>query len=181
MAENPDQIRPLAPSLTVTAVQNSIEGTASDLVLTYSPNSVLSLGGVVFRLPEGFTATTNDTLNNNNLTSSQLSEGGRKVTLPLTLDLLGLAQFTLVLKNKTLPAAGTYTFSAENTVLTIGSLLPASADLTVNPAAFAYVTNYLSNHVGVLNKMTGTVSSVIPVGAAPLGITITPNGRFLYV
>ncbi|XYJ23917.1 BslA/BslB family hydrophobin [Bacillus velezensis] len=136
MAENPDQIRPLAPSLTVTAVQNSIEGTASDLVLTYSPNSVLSLGGVVFRLPEGFTATTNDTLNNNNLTSSQLSEGGRKVTLPLTLDLLGLAQFTLVLKNKTLPAPGTYTFSAENTVLIIGSLLLSFRGSYCEPGSF---------------------------------------------
>ncbi|ARW40716.1 member of the processed secretome [Bacillus amyloliquefaciens] len=178
MAKSSDQVRPLAPSLTVSAVQNSTEGTASDLVLTYSPNSVLSLGGVVFRLPEGFTATTNDTINNNNLTSSQISEGGRKVTLPLTLDLLGLAQFTLVLTNKTLPAAGTYTFSAENTVLIIGSLLPASADLTVNPAAFAYVTNYLSNHVGAINRITGTVSSVIPVEAAPLGITISPTADF---
>ncbi|KXZ17214.1 hypothetical protein AXI58_02160 [Bacillus nakamurai] len=118
----------MAPALTVNAVQNNVEGTTADLVLTYSPNSVLSLGGVVFRLPEGFTATTNDTVNNTNLASSQISGGGRKVTLPLTLDLLGLAQFTLVLKNKTLPPAGTYTFSAENTVLIIGSLLPASAD-----------------------------------------------------
>ncbi|GED02765.1 BslA/BslB family hydrophobin [Bacillus atrophaeus] len=98
MVQPQDQFRPLAPSLTITAVQNDAEGTTTDLILTYSPNSVLSLGGVVFRLPEGFTATTNDTINNSALSASQISEGGRKVTLPLTLDLLGIAQFTLTLK-----------------------------------------------------------------------------------
>ncbi|MCY9163512.1 BslA/BslB family hydrophobin [Bacillus atrophaeus] len=146
MVQPQAQFRPLAPSLTITAVQNDAEGTTTDLILTYSPNSVLSLGGVVFRLPEGFTATTNDTINNSALSASQISEGGRKVTLPLTLDLLGIAQFTLQLKNKTLPAEGIYSFSAENTVLIIGSLLPATTELYIEPATFAYVTNFLSNN-----------------------------------
>ncbi|MED4785870.1 beta-propeller fold lactonase family protein [Bacillus atrophaeus] len=181
MVQPQAQFRPLAPSLTITAVQNDAEGTTTDLILTYSPNSVLSLGGVVFRLPEGFTATTNDTINNSALSASQISEGGRKVTLPLTLNLLGIAQFTLQLKNKTLPAEGIYSFSAENTVLIIGSLLPATTELYIELATFAYVTNFLSNNISPINRTSNTVSEYIPAGAAPLGIAITPNGKLIYI
>ncbi|MEB9624542.1 YncE family protein, partial [Bacillus cereus] len=46
---------------------------------------------------------------------------------------------------------------------------------------FAYVTNLLSNNVSVINTGSNSVVATIPVGTAPIGIAITPDGDFVYV
>ena len=107
------------------------EWSFSDIELTYRPNSILALGTVEFTLPSGFSATTKDTVNGRALTTGQILNNGKTVRLPLTIDLLGIAEFKLVLANKTLPAAGKYTFRAENRVLGLGSTFYAESSIEV--------------------------------------------------
>ncbi len=45
----------------------------------------------------------------------------------------------------------------------------------------AYVAQNASNSVWVINTMTDAPVAVIPVQFSPLGVAITPNGRFAYV
>ncbi|MFT0801721.1 biofilm surface layer hydrophobin BslA [Bacillus swezeyi] len=107
------------------------EWSFSDIELTYRPNSILALGTVEFTLPSGFSATTKDTVNGRALRTGQILNNGKTVRLPLTIDLLGIAEFKLVLANKTLPAAGKYTFRAENRVLGLGSTFYAESSIEV--------------------------------------------------
>jgi len=51
----------------------------------------------------------------------------------------------------------------------------------VNKSPFAYITNYGSNEVSVINTATNRVTATIPVGAGPEGIVITPDGTKVYV
>ncbi|MDO3662981.1 biofilm surface layer hydrophobin BslA [Bacillus sp. C28GYM-DRY-1] len=107
------------------------EWSFSDIELTYRPNTLLSLGVMEFTLPSGFTANTKDTLNGNALRETQILNNGKTVRIPLALDLLGAGEFKLKLNNKTLPAAGTYTFRAENKSLSIGNKFYAEASIDV--------------------------------------------------
>nr|WGD88153.1 biofilm-surface layer protein BslA [Bacillus subtilis] len=107
------------------------EWSFSDIELTYRPNTLLSLGVMEFTLPSGFTANTKDTLNGNALRTTQILNNGKTVRVPLALDLLGAGEFKLTLNNKTLPAAGTYTFRAENKSLSIGNKFYAEASIDV--------------------------------------------------
>ncbi len=55
-----------------------------------------------------------------------------------------------------------------------------SASLTVAQVV-AYVTNFLSNDVSVLATASNTVVATVAVGTQPIGVAITPDGRFAYV
>jgi YVTN family beta-propeller protein len=63
---------------------------------------------------------------------------------------------------------------------------PAAAELESRLLAsstgdgFAYVTNQGSNTVSVIDE-TNTVTGTIPVGTAPVGVAVTPDGAFAYV
>src|SRR5262249_51127601 len=46
---------------------------------------------------------------------------------------------------------------------------------------FAYVTNNGSATVSVIDTVTNTVVATIPVGLAPNGVVLTPDGKFAYV
>jgi len=50
-----------------------------------------------------------------------------------------------------------------------------------NPLIKAYVTDQDSSDVSVINTVTNRVIGTIRVGTDPIGDTVTPNGRFLYV
>lgn len=108
------------------------EWSFSDIELTYSPNSVLSLGAVEFTLPKGFQATTKDIMNGKALKDSYILNNGQTVRIPLRLDLLGISKYTLKLSHKVLPAAGTYTFRAENRAISIGSTFYAEDTIDIN-------------------------------------------------
>lgn len=47
--------------------------------------------------------------------------------------------------------------------------------------AFAYVANYNSNNVSVINTATNAVVATVPVGITPEGIAITPDSTRVYV
>jgi len=51
----------------------------------------------------------------------------------------------------------------------------------VNKLPFAYVTNYDSNEISVINTATNRVTATVPVGAGPEGAVVTPDGKKIYV
>ncbi|KPN13380.1 hypothetical protein AKG37_09560 [Bacillus australimaris] len=124
-------VKPAALYAKITGASKQ-EWSYSDIELTYSPNSVLSLGAVEFTLPKGFQATTKDILNGKALKDSYILNNGQTVRIPLRLDLLGISQYTLKLSHKVLPAAGTYTFRAENRAISIGSKFYAEDTIDIN-------------------------------------------------
>ncbi|MGH9696549.1 MAG: YncE family protein, partial [Bryobacteraceae bacterium] len=46
---------------------------------------------------------------------------------------------------------------------------------------YAYVTNYASNTVSVIDTANGLVTATIHVGSFPSGVAITPSGAYAYV
>jgi YVTN family beta-propeller protein len=48
-------------------------------------------------------------------------------------------------------------------------------------APFAYITNADSNNVSVLDILTNTVVTTIPVGSSPRGVAVSPAGTRVYV
>jgi len=46
---------------------------------------------------------------------------------------------------------------------------------------FAYITNFQSRTVSVIDTATNTVAATIPLGFGPVGAAVTPNGKRVYV
>ncbi|MGB9938963.1 PGF-pre-PGF domain-containing protein [Methanosarcina sp.] len=46
---------------------------------------------------------------------------------------------------------------------------------------YAYITNYYSNNVSVIDTATNTVTATIPVGSDPMGVAVTTDGTKVYV
>ncbi|HEY9001013.1 MAG TPA: beta-propeller fold lactonase family protein [Mucilaginibacter sp.] len=69
-------------------------------------------------------------------------------------------------------------FTAVNTGST-----PITATISVTPVAssFAYVANYGSNNVSVVNTVDKNVIATIPVGAGPYGVSVNTSGTLVYV
>ena len=69
-------------------------------------------------------------------------------------------------------------------VTTNATNAPVTATVTVTPSAsgFAYIPNFSSNNVSVINTATNSVvGSPIAVGSFPLGISVSPDGTRAYV
>ncbi len=60
-------------------------------------------------------------------------------------------------------------------ILGLLAAAPASAD------PFAYVANFSSDTVSVIDTATNTVVAIVPVGSSPGGVAVTPDGAFAYV
>ena len=80
-----------------------------------------------------------------------------------------------------LPASGTgdiASFTAVNTGST-----PVTATITARPApsGFAYITNYGSDNVSVIDIGTNTVVATINVGSGPWAVALTPDSKFAYI
>ena len=45
----------------------------------------------------------------------------------------------------------------------------------------AYIPNFASNNVSVIDTASNTVTATIPVGIGPQGVAVTPDGRKVYV
>jgi len=64
----------------------------------------------------------------------------------------------------------------------VGALiLLALAAAPVPAAPFAYITNFTSNTVSVLDTATNTVVATLPVGTHPTGVAVHPSGTSVYV
>jgi len=66
-----------------------------------------------------------------------------------------------------------------------GTLLLLSAAHTAastsGPAPRAYVTNFLSNSVSIIDTGTNAVVTTVAVGAHPVAVAVTPDGSRAYV
>lgn len=60
---------------------------------------------------------------------------------------------------------------------------PVMANISVTPvsAGFAYIANYGSKSVSVINTATNTVAATVPVGDSPWGVAVAPAGNYIYV
>ena len=100
----------------------------------------------------------------------------RKLAFAL-LAILCLSMFSALLPDPLLPQP----VRAQNTVTTVNGL-NEPMDVAVNPnGAYAYVTNFGSDSISVINTATNTVTTTIKVGNSPIGVAITPNGAYAYV
>jgi YVTN family beta-propeller protein len=75
-------------------------------------------------------------------------------------------------------ASVTRGFVALFAMLAIGLASMASP---ADAAPFAYVGNTTSNNVSEFDTATNTVVATVPVGNAPLGVAVTPDGKHVYV
>jgi YVTN family beta-propeller protein len=60
-------------------------------------------------------------------------------------------------------------------------LASAVTCLSTNAQSLVYVANQGSNTVSVINESSNTVVATVPVGMAPQGVAVTPNGAYAYV
>ena len=63
---------------------------------------------------------------------------------------------------------------------------PIVSTITVTPQTgasgnFAYIANFASNTVSVIDRSTNMVITTIPVGNGPYGVSVTPDGSKVYV
>jgi|SRR5712671_4242095 len=61
--------------------------------------------------------------------------------------------------------------------LTLACLLGPASTRAQN----AYITNWNSNTVSVIDTATNAVSATIPVGPTPMGVAVSPDGSKVYV
>jgi len=78
-----------------------------------------------------------------------------------------------------LPASGTgnISFAAAN----VTAVETATITVTAVATGFAYIANNISNDVSVIDLATNTVVATIPVGFAPYGVSVSPDGSRVYV
>src|SRR5262249_30349888 len=65
--------------------------------------------------------------------------------------------------------------------LSLGLLGVMLGSIQAEAKPFAYVTNLGSGTVSVIDTATNTVVATVPVGFAPRGVAITPDGTHAYV
>ncbi|MDY7965682.1 YncE family protein, partial [Bacillus thuringiensis] len=61
------------------------------------------------------------------------------------------------------------------------TIVTQSLPFNKNTGKFAYVANFGSNTVSVIDTSSNTVVATVPVGVAPSSVAVTPNEKFVYV
>jgi uncharacterized protein (TIGR02145 family) len=70
--------------------------------------------------------------------------------------------------------------SGTTTTIPVGGLYPVKVDID-QLGKYAYVTNYYSHDVSVINLATNQVFKIIPAGVGPYGVAVTSDGKRVYV
>ena len=84
----------------------------------------------------------------------------------------------------TYSAAGIYTVSltVSNSNGTDSKLATVNVVPKGSPApSYAYITNFNSNTVSVINTANNNFTATVPVGTNPLGVAVSPDGTRVYV
>jgi len=66
-------------------------------------------------------------------------------------------------------------------LLIIVVIILSFAPIVASAAPFAYITNYGSNNVSVIDTSTNTVTANVTVGTEPYGVAVNPAGTRVYV
>jgi gliding motility-associated-like protein len=81
-----------------------------------------------------------------------------------------------------LPASGTGNIASFNAVNIGNTSVTATITVTPLPSGYAYVSNSGgSNYVSVINTVTQSVVTTIPVGIHPFGVVVSPDGTRVYI
>ena len=83
----------------------------------------------------------------------------------------------------TVLSVGTQTLHVDFTPTDTANYNKASKDVTINVllTAYAYITNYGSNTVSVIDTATNNVIATVAVGMILHGVAVTPDGTKVYV
>jgi len=80
-----------------------------------------------------------------------------------------------------LPASGTGNIAAFTAINNSTSPVTATITATPHTAGYAYIANYGSNTISVVNTANNTVVATIPVGTSPWGVSVSRDGTRVYV
>jgi gliding motility-associated-like protein len=80
-----------------------------------------------------------------------------------------------------LPASGIGNIPAFTAVNTGNAPITATITAKAVPNDFAYISNHVGNYVSVVSTATNTIVKAIPVGSAPVGVVVSPDGTRVYV
>jgi gliding motility-associated-like protein len=80
-----------------------------------------------------------------------------------------------------LPASGAGNIGSFTAVNTTSSPVTATITVTPVPTGYAYIANSQSNTVSVIDTATNEVVATINSGSGPVGVSASPNGKFVYV
>ena len=80
-----------------------------------------------------------------------------------------------------LAASGTGNIPSFTAVNTGSSSIIATITATPMSPGYAYIANYASNNISVINTISNMVVSTISVGTSPSGISVSPDGSQVYV
>ncbi|MCR4436407.1 MAG: S-layer homology domain-containing protein [Clostridiales bacterium] len=145
-------------------------GVTQDITLTYTPGETLTLGTVVFALPSEIPATVSDSVsvaggNAEALVPGQISSGGRTVTIT-GVTATPSQSVVLLLKGKTMPAAGSYRFSG-------AADTDGSGPRTMSPGTGNETVTFLSNAATSTNPGTLEISPANAYVGTTQDITLT--------
>jgi gliding motility-associated-like protein len=80
-----------------------------------------------------------------------------------------------------LPASGTGNIASIKVINTGSTPITATITATPLPGKFAYIPNFTSNNVSVVDVITNKLVKVIPVGLAPLGVAVNRAMGAVYI
>ncbi|WP_170064480.1 FG-GAP-like repeat-containing protein, partial [Polaribacter glomeratus] len=80
-----------------------------------------------------------------------------------------------------LASSGTGSIPSFMAANTTGGPIVATITVTPKDAAYAYIANFQSNDVSVINTLSDVVITTIPVGTLPSNVAANPNGSAVYV
>ncbi len=147
-------------------------GNISGNVVLTSPGAVtqnVAVSGIVNALPTVNTIS-NQTLTNGSATAA-VNFTGTGNTFTWVNDTPGIG----------LAASGTGNISSFTAVNPGSSPVTATVTVTPKNAGYAYVANFTTNNVSVINTGTNSVIKTISVGVSPIGTAISPDGGTVYV
>lgn len=133
--------------------------------------------------PTPFTITVNPQVTVNQPANQVVGAGGTSTPVNFTGTNFRPTTYRWTNSNTTigLPASGTGDIGAFTALNTTNSAQTATITVTPEQPAFAYIANFNSSTVSVINTVTNTVIATIPVGTSPRGVGISSDGSRVYV
>ena len=80
-----------------------------------------------------------------------------------------------------LPASGTGNIARFTAINNSNATVIATVTATPAPKEFAYIPNSSSSNVSVINLANNLVTTTIPVGNSPVGVSASPDGALVYI